>query len=86
MIRQNKKLENVEYINVLWKLKSYSTKEEIYNKKYVGMPQNHINGKTKYKYKALKHRTNNTWKAPSPKVKSQRAHQTYPMTNYNLES
>ena len=49
MIRQNKKLENVEYINVLWKLKSYSTKEEIYNKKYVGMPQNHINGRTKYK-------------------------------------
>ena len=46
---EQKILENVEYINVLWKLKSYSTKEEIYNKKYVGMPQNHINGRTKYK-------------------------------------
>ena len=36
------------------------------------MPQNYINGRTKYKHKALKHRTNNTWKAPSPKVKSQK--------------
>ena len=66
--------------------KNYSIKPEIYNKKYIGMPQNQINGRTKYKYSASKHRTNNTWKAPSPKVNSQRAHQTYPMTNYNLES
>ena len=44
---EQKILENVEYINVLWKLKSYSIKVEIYNKKYIGMPQNHINWRTK---------------------------------------